>query len=314
MLDSPADRSCLEDEKELKAASVDLIENEEGLKERDEMSANVSSFGTPDRVCVDSTLEVLSPSSPCSHSSEASLFSIDSPPHLDSPIEDTEAYGETRSANDDEPTDADYVLDGVSNTIDNHTDEHTHDRSLLYKRERDGTKITQFAGRHSADLSELSDGDITRVANMVNIKTEERNKECDIVNNDDRRAFSSAIGAYIRLEMGTYSGRLARITSISKCRLRYSVIVLKYVGIRQLSKHTTIVAGTEIHLEEDSYTASDAILIEQDKEYLKMREGAITGIIQNKILRTEELRRIEIEKAAIKTNMLETAEEEQGEH
>ena len=291
------------------------------------MSENGPSSGSPDRCYVDSTVEVQSPSSPCaSHSSEASLFSIDSPPHPDSPTENSDVYGDLNSSNDDKAIDVDDVIDDMFNTVENHTDVHAHNGELHIKREHDAYKT-------SADCTELYDNDITRVVNLVNMKKGERNKnnyglesneERDEEDNVNTIASSSLIGAYIRLEIGSYKGRLARISSMSRCRARYSVSVLKYEGTRQLSKHTTINAGTQVLLEEDSYTASDVALIEQDKEYLKIREGAIAGMVQNKIFRSEEVQRIKIERAAaaaaaaavIKPNALETttAVVEEGEH
>lgn len=296
----------------------------EHTREHEETSENIVSVGTPDRCCAGSTLEVQSPSSPCaSHFSEASLFSIDSPPHPDSPTGDREIHGRGRSASDCEAIDEDDIIDDVFHTG-HQTNVQARDGSLHCKAEFDAYGTIKHPERHNDYCTKLSDGNVKRVMNMVTIRTEVGNKnhklhefqkECDTVNDSDGLASASLIGAYIRIDMGSYTGRLARITSMNKDRSRYSVSVLRYEGLRQLSKHTNIVAGSENVLEEDCYTESDISLIEQDREYLKVREGAMAGMMQNKMLRTEEMRRMKTEKAAIRTNAsgIMNEEDEEGE-
>ena len=308
MRSSPAEITCPEEDKVLETTST---QDAEHTREHEETSENIVSVRTPDRCCADSTLEVQSPSSPCaSHFSEASLFSIDSPPHPDPPTEDREIYGRGRSASDCEAIEEDDIIDDVFHTG-HQTNVQARDGSLLCKAESDTYDTIIHPERHIGDRTKSSDGDVKHVMNMVNIRTEEGNKshnthefqqECDTVNDSDGLASASLIGAYIRLDMGSYTGRLARITSMNKDRSRYSVSVLRYEGLRQLSKHTTIVAGSENVLEEDGYTACDISLIEQDREYLKVREGAMAGMMQNKMLRTEEMQRMKIERAATRTN------------
>ena len=288
-------------------------------REHEEISENVLCVGAPDRCYVDSTLEVQSPSSPCgSHSSEASLFSIDSPPHPDSPAEDREIHGSGRSASDCEAIDEDDIIDDVLHTG-HQTNVQARDGSMLSKAEFDADNTIKHSEWHSSERTKVSDGQVKHVMKMENMNkshnVHELQKERDTVSDSDRLASASLIGAYIRLDMGSYTGRLARITSMNKDRSRYSVSVLRYEGLRQLSKHTTIVAGSENFLEEDCYTASDISLIEQDREYLKVREGAMAGMMQNKLLRTEEMQRMKIERAAIRTNAsgITDVEDEEGE-
>ena len=316
-LDSLDDKMDLqEEEEEVEIASVADVEDTEHTQDiTEKVSANISSIGTPEKCTVDSTLEAQSPSSPCvSHSSEASLFSIDSPPHPDSPTEN-------REMDDDEGINVDDVIDGVFNSVNDCMDVHTSNESLRFKREEYVKKISQNTGRNIADCTELSDGYATQESHIV--KTEGRNRnddvhdideESDTVSSDNKRASRRFIGAYIRLELGTYKGRVARITSMSRCRSRYSVSVLKYDGIRQLSKHTTIVAGTQNLLEENSYTPQDAAVIEQDKEYLKVREGATAGMVQNRLYRSEGVQRNKSERTVSKSNDGENNEAEEGEN
>jgi hypothetical protein len=318
-LDSLDDKMDLqEEEEEVDIASIADFEDTEHTQDiTEKVSDNIPSIGTPEKCTVDSTLEVQSPSSPCvSHSSEASLFSIDSPPHPDSPTGN-------REMDDDEGIDVDDVIDGVFDSVNDCTDVHTSDESLRFKREQDVKKVSQNTGRNIADRTELSDGYATQESHIVNMKTEGRNRsddvheldeESDTVSSDNKRASRKFIGAYIRLELGTYKGRVARITSMSRCRSRYSVSVLKYDGIRQLSKHTTIVAGTQNLLEESSYTPQDAAVIEQDKEYLKVREGATAGMVQNRLYRSEELQRNRSERTVSKSNDGENNGADEGEN
>jgi hypothetical protein len=307
-----------EEEEEVDIASeADIKDTEHTQDITEKVSDNIPSIGTPEKLTVDSTLEVQSPSSPCvSHSSEASLFSIDSPPHPDSP-------SENREMDDHEEIDVDDVIDGVFESVNDRTDVHTSDESLTFKREQDVKLNSQNSGRNIADCTELSDGYATQESHIVNMETEGRNRsddvheldeESDTLSSDNKRASRKFIGAYIRLELGTYKGRVARITSMSRCRSRYSVSVLKYDGIRQLSKHTTIVAGTQNLLEENSYTPQDAAVIEQDKEYLKVREGATAGMVQNRLYRSEEVQRNKSERTVSKINDGENNEAEEGEN
>lgn len=314
-LDSLDDKMDLqEEEEEVDIASIADIKDTEHTQDiTEKVSANIPSIGTPEKCTVDSRLEIQSPSSPCvSHSSEASLFSIDSPPHPDSPTLN-------REMDDDEGID----VDGVIDSVDDCTDVHTSDERLTFKREQDIEKVTQNTGRNIADCTELSDGYVTQESHIVNMETEGRSRsddvhdldeESDTVSNDNKRASRKYIGAYIRLELGTYKGRVARITSMSRCRSRYSVSVLKYDGIRQMSKHTTIVAGTQNLLEQSSYTPQDAAVIEQDKEYLKVREGATAGMVQNRLYRSEEVQRNKSERTVIKSNDCGNNEAEEGEN
>lgn len=308
----------VEEEEVAIATSVADIKGTEHTQDiTEKVSANIPSIRTLEKCAVDSTLEVQSPSSPCiSHSSEASLFSIDSPPHPDSPTEN-------RDMDDDEGIDVDDVIDGVFDSVKDCADVYTSDESLTFKREQDVKKIIQNARRNIADCTELSDGYATQESHIVNMKAEERNgnddvheldEESDTVSSDNKRASRKYVGAYIRLEIGTYKGRVARITSMSRCRARYSVSVLKYDGIRQLSKHTTIVAGTQKLLEEDSYTPQDATLIKLDKEYLKVREGATAGMAQNRLYRSEEIQGNKSERTVSKSNDGETNEAGEGEN